>query len=85
VNYTVSWTQQAEDDLARAWLAAEDRNAVTAASNTLDRALASDPYALGIPIGTPQIRTASEPPLAIDFEIIEDDKKVRVLRVWSVF
>lgn len=25
-----------------------------------------------------------EPPLGIDFEIIEDDKKVRVLRVWTV-
>lgn len=30
------------------------------------------------------IRMAYEPPLGIDFEIIEDDKKVRVLRVWSL-
>jgi len=84
VNYAVVWTQQAEDDLAAEWLAAADRNAVTAASDALDRALAGDPYSLGIPIGTRQTRTASEPPLALDYEVIEDDKKVRVLRVWAV-
>ncbi|HXD89268.1 MAG TPA: hypothetical protein VN641_22440 [Urbifossiella sp.] len=30
------------------------------------------------------LRMAYEPPLGIEFEIIEDDKKVRVLRVWSL-
>lgn len=29
-------------------------------------------------------RTAIELPLGIDYEIIEDDKAVRILRVWSV-
>ncbi len=29
-------------------------------------------------------RTAIDLPLGIDFEIIEDDKKVRILRVWPV-
>jgi hypothetical protein len=29
-------------------------------------------------------RTAFDRPLGIEFEVIEDDKKVRVLRVWSL-
>ena len=84
MNYAVFWTPDAEDGLADAWLAAPDRNAVTAASHALDQALAQDPYARGIPIGSPQTRTAVEYPLGIDYEVIEDDKKVRILRVWSV-
>jgi hypothetical protein len=29
-------------------------------------------------------RTEIDPPLSIDYEIIEDDRKVRILRVWSL-
>lgn len=84
MNYRVVWPKETLDELAAAWLSAADRNAVTAASNQLDQDLAHDPYAVGIPIISSQKRSASEPPIAVVFEIVEDDKKVRVLRVWSM-
>jgi len=82
VNYAVTWTPSAHQELAAAWLAAADRNAVTAASHRLDQDLADDPFAIGLPRNSSVNRTAIDPPLGIDYEIIEDDKKVRVLRAW---
>jgi hypothetical protein len=84
VNYAVTWTPNAEQELAAVWLAAADRNAVTVASHRLDQDLADDPFGIGLPRSSSVNRTAVEPPLGIDYEVIEDDKKVRVLRVWSM-
>ena len=84
MNYTVHWTEAALNELASVWLAATDRNAVTAASHRLEQALARDPYASSVPRNASVNRTATDLPLGIDYEIIEDDKKVRVLRVWSL-
>lgn len=84
MNYAVFWTPDSQDELANSWLAAPDRNAVTAASHRLDQALADDPYSIGFARDASINRTAIDLPLGIEFEIIEDDKKVRVLRVWSI-
>jgi hypothetical protein len=84
VSYSVTWTPDAEQALANIWIDAGDRNAVTAASHRLDLDLASDPFTRGIPRNSSVNRTATDLPLGIDYEIIEDDKKVRVLRVWSL-
>jgi hypothetical protein len=66
------------------WLAAPDRTSVTMASHRLDKDLSDDPFGVGVPRDSSVNRTAVDPPLGIDYEIIEDDKKVRVLRVWSM-
>lgn len=84
MRYTIFWTKEAEDGLATAWLGAPDRDAVTVASHIADWALARHPLKYGSPRASSVIRMAYEPPLGIDFEVIEDDKKVRVLRVWSL-
>lgn len=84
MNHAVDWTEDALDELAAVWTAAADRGAVTAASHRLDQDLARDPYAVGFPRNSSVNRTATGYPLGIDYEIIEDDKKVRVLRVWSL-
>jgi hypothetical protein len=84
LNYSVHWTDDALDELAAVWTAAADRNAVTAASHRLEQDLARDPYGRGIARNASVNRTATDLPLGIDYEIIEDDKKVRVLRVWSL-
>lgn len=81
MNYTVTWTRGAEDGLAVAWIAASDQTAVTAASQRLDLALRRDPRIFGESRSTTMVRIAIATPLGIEFEIIEDDKKVRVLRV----
>lgn len=84
MNYTVTWTQEAENGLAAAWLAAADREAVTASSHRLDIALQHDPRNLGESRSSSMVRVAIGLPLGIEFEIIEDDKKVRVLGVWLI-
>lgn len=84
MNYAVAWTPGAEQELVAVWVAATDRNAVTLASHQLDEDLARDPYGRGVERNSPANRTAVELPLGIDYEIIEDDKKVRVLRVWAI-
>ena len=84
MNYTVIWLPAPESQLAAAWLAAPDRNAVAAASYQLDQNLAVDPFARGFARDSSVNRTAIEYPLGIEYEIIEDDKLVRVLRVWSM-
>jgi hypothetical protein len=84
MKYTVIWEPPAENDLAAVWLAAADRAAVTQAAHRLDQSLSLDPYARSFQRNSSVNRTAIELPLGIDYEIIEDDKKARVLRVWSL-
>jgi plasmid stabilization system protein ParE len=83
VKYIVIWSPAAEDQLVLVWLAAVDRNAVTEAAHRLEQALALQPY-IGRCRDASVNRTAADHPLGIDFEIIEDDKKVRIVRVWSL-
>jgi hypothetical protein len=47
MNYIVHWTVVALDELADVWMAAADRNAVTAASDQLEREVAADPHGRG--------------------------------------
>jgi hypothetical protein len=84
VNYRVVWTPAAEQELAAVWLAAPDRTAVTAASFRLDQDLSREPYNIGFDRDQPVNRTATDLPLGVDYEIVEEDKLVRVLRVWSL-
>ncbi len=49
-HYTVVWLRDAIDELGEIWLAAHDRNAVTAASAEIDRELASHAMAKGKPL-----------------------------------
>jgi plasmid stabilization system protein ParE len=45
MTYVVRYSRGASDELADIWTHAPDRNAVTAASDRIDKLLASDPYA----------------------------------------
>jgi hypothetical protein len=84
MNYIVHWTDAALDELAAVWLAAADRNAVTAASHQLELEIATDPAGRGLPRRAAPGYIAVELPLCIEYEVIEDDKTVRVLHVWSI-
>ena len=84
MKYTVIWDAVVEQELAAAWLAFPDRNAITRASEWLDKHLASNPLHLGIPRSSSIHRIAFRTPLGIEFEVIEDDKKVLVRGVFTV-
>jgi hypothetical protein len=70
--------------LIEVWNGAPDQLAVTQAAQRLEQALIQHPFAIGIARSSSVNRTATDLPRGIDYEIIEDDKLVRVLRVWSL-
>jgi hypothetical protein len=84
MKYRVFWTLVAEQRLAGVWLASTDRNAVTRAAHRLEERLRVDPLHTGEARQSSVVRVVFDQPLGIEFEVIEDDKKVRVLSVWKI-
>lgn len=82
MNYTVLMTPDAEQELADIWLQATDRDAVTRASNTIDRLLAIDPLNEGESRSRGR-RILFVPPLGVIFAVREDDRCVDILNVWG--
>jgi plasmid stabilization system protein ParE len=82
VKYTVLWSPEAENRLAELWNSASDRKAVTDAANAMDRLLATNPHQLGgaRPDGT---CVSFMPPLGFLFNVVEADRTVSVLKIWS--
>jgi len=78
MTYRVDWTEAAENDLAGCWNATSDRNAVTAAATWLEHHLKLDPLRFGEPWASSVHRIAVHDPIGIEFEVIEDDKRVIV-------
>jgi hypothetical protein len=84
MKYTVKFKKKALDQLAAIWNASTDQAGVTAAAHWLEEAMSTRPKSFGESRKSSVVRVAHYPPLGMEFEIIEDDKKVRVLRVWVV-
>jgi plasmid stabilization system protein ParE len=81
MRYTVLWSPDAEGDLASIWLAATDRADVTAAGDRIDVLLREDAHLQG-ESRHGRLRILFVLPLAVDFEVLEDDRIARVLTVW---
>jgi hypothetical protein len=81
VKYTVVWIAEAEEELAAIWTSASDRQVIAEAANSLDAQLARNPAAVGESRPDAQ-RIAYCLPLGIRFQILEDDRLVRVLAIW---
>jgi hypothetical protein len=84
MSYQVVWGPRAEAMLADVWLDSPDRNAVASAAAWLDARLLRQPLTLGESRDSSVHRIACRPPLGIEFEIIEDDKRVIVQGVFSL-
>lgn len=76
--YTVVWHQAALDELARLWIDASDRTAVTLAASAIDRHLAVDASEKGIAVPD-HLRQLTVPPLHVLFAVSELDRMVRIL------
>jgi len=81
MKYTVLWTATAEEDLARLWAEATDRDEITSAAHTLDVLLGEDPLRCGESRYS-SLRVVHAAPLGVDVDVEQDDRVVRVLRVW---
>ena len=84
MKYRVIFVKRARNDLATIWLEATDQSNVTMAAAKIEQELTIRPLEMGESRGSSVSRTVIYPPLAYDFEVIEDDKKVRVLHVWKL-
>jgi hypothetical protein len=80
MNYTVVWQPPALATLAKLWTDGPDRNAVAAASDSIDARLARDPLSQGESRDGPH-RILFVAPLVVDFEVREAERTVLVLCV----
>ena len=80
--YTVAWHHSAERGLASLWLDAQNRNAVAAAANSIDKLLRQDPLLCGKSRIGKNIRILIVPPLGIYYRVSELDRLVVVRSVW---
>lgn len=78
--YTVVWVQSVEDELVEIWLAADDRNTITSATQAIDRELGTDPESKGEDVAE-GLRSLNAPPLRVIFTVSTDDRVVEVVRV----
>jgi hypothetical protein len=84
MNYVVDWMPAAESDLAAVWVAADDQDAVAEAAEWIDRRLGRAPLTFGESQDSSVHRVGHYPPLGVEFEVIEDDKRVLVQAVWAI-
>ena len=84
MKYAIAWENAADDQLMTIWMHAADRAAVTAASGRLLFRLTYQPLSVGESRESSQSRFATEPPIGFLYEVIEDDKRVVVQKVFLV-
>jgi hypothetical protein len=65
MNYAVQWTEEAERLLAAAWVASDDRAAVTAAARRIDERLGVDPFNQGESRDDFDVRIVFDRPLGV--------------------
>jgi plasmid stabilization system protein ParE len=76
MSYSVTWTPSAERDLTAVWLAAPDPAAVTLAAHQIERRLKVSPLDAGESRESSVSRALFVSPLAVAFDVVEDDKAV---------
>ena len=82
MKYSVLWVPGAEKDLADLWTDATDKAGVEQAANYIDHRLEYDPEQLGESRAHGQ-RILLAAPLGVTFEVLPEDRIVRVLDVWQ--
>jgi hypothetical protein len=81
MKYTVVWLPDVMNELARLWLDATDREAVSLATARIDGLLAAAPHDYGESRQHP-MRVLLCHPLGVEYKIDEGDRKVLVSAVW---
>ena len=82
MKYTVTWAKSAEGHLADLWSNAVDRESIRRACDELDAVLGQRPASLG-ESRSGDTRIAFVAPVAMEYEISEEDRTVLVLAVWK--
>jgi hypothetical protein len=80
VNFDVVWKEEADEDLAAAWMKAADPEAVTVAANRVEQILRRDPLGHGESRGGDD-RLLFEGPLGVAYRVDAQARRVLVLSV----
>jgi hypothetical protein len=80
MNYSVTWTPEAEDQLAALWIACANPGAVTRAAERAELLLANDPLACGTDFYGDRLITSG--PLHIVYAMDRSARTVSVKLVW---
>ena len=75
--FTVDWDEEAEDELARNWMEADEPNEVVAAQNLADQLLSHDPVGAGRPLSE-GLYLLLVPPLVVFYTIDTARRHVQV-------
>ncbi len=78
------WPERVTDDLMSIWSVAADPSAVAASSDRIDYHLTFAPLSFGESRESSLRRVAYLAPLRVEYEVIEDDKRVVVQKVFIV-
>ena len=78
--FTVVWHDAAQNELARIWLDAIDRAAITNAANTIDHELSTDATEKGTTTEN-EVRELVVAPLRVLFGVSGPDRLVKVVQV----
>ncbi len=81
MRYTVLWRPTAEAALADLWTSASDRVTIAQAADAVDAMLRNDPGEVGESRGDGS-RILIVSPLAVRYDVSEDDRRVAVWAVW---
>ena len=84
--FTVTWTPDALDDLAIAWMSSkpEVRQRITAATKLIEKHLRANEDRLGESRETDADRVFIVEPLGIEFVVSVPDRMVTVFHAWQV-
>ncbi len=82
MKFTVVWIPTAKNELATLWINAKNRNRIRLAADKIDSLLKWDPDSLG-ESRREGVRILLVPPLAVEFEVHEEDCIVNVIAVWT--
>ena len=84
--FTVTWSNQAQDQLAGMWTSVKsaNRRELTDIVALLDKHLSANAPRIGESREDESLRCVSEGPLGIEFQVSEEDRLVIVLRAWMI-
>jgi len=81
VSYEVIWKEDAEEELASIWNAAVDRDAVTKATDEIDRRLKRNAGSLG-ESREEGFRVFVLEPIGVEFQVFDSPPRALVVRAW---
>jgi hypothetical protein len=82
MKWTLLWVADTEDRLADIWLQAEDRQAITLATDRIERELRHNPEHKGEEFYGDRIFQYG--PLAVIYQLRPDDLQVRIIQVMRI-